>query len=100
MRILAFIQDTKAISDIMKAQGIPDLLVRRSLSEVGRDPRLRLFQLSPVPIKNNLSAASLHDGDGEILLDTQLLPVFSRNNGFRAFLGHTLQGSFAHPTPL
>ena len=38
MRIIAFIQDEHSIKDIMKAQGIPDFLVRRSLGVGGQAP--------------------------------------------------------------
>ncbi len=38
MRIVAFIQDAHSIKDIMKAQGIPDFFIRRSLGVVGQAP--------------------------------------------------------------
>ena len=35
---VAFIQDKHSINDIMKAQGIPDFFIRRSLGVVGQAP--------------------------------------------------------------
>jgi hypothetical protein len=38
MRITAFIQDERSTKDIMKSQGIPEFLIRRSLGVVGKAP--------------------------------------------------------------
>jgi hypothetical protein len=40
MRIIAFIHDAHSINNIMKAQGIPDSLIRSSLGVIGQAPQL------------------------------------------------------------